>query len=191
MTPPPNANQHGVESSRQLNGDLRLAHLVAERLRINAQLTADLRDRTQLLDHLHGPFPLLSGKCLPRNHEPQPSQRSRPPRKLGRSRFYCLADSPVSLSGGPGCLDRFCHRPRYKAARLGVKGPSLEFGPFAPQLQRAVQRHAVEPSRHLTRERRYPPTRTPVLGCRHTWNDSAPTAIGSYGCTVMLPVRCT
>jgi len=129
---------------------LGLAHPVAERLRINAQLPADLCDRTptatrfrtQFQDHLHGPFPQLSGECLPRYHEPQPSQRSRPPRKPGRSR------SPTP------------RKPRCTGRRRSWSGPTeSSTSPRSP-------RSGCRPRRRCKRRSRSP---LPPTGRRARW----------------------
>src|ERR1700685_483052 len=62
--------------------DLRLINPVAERLCVDAEPMADPGDRPtrvpclrpQVEDHLHCPFPQLSGMRLPGYHEPQLSQ---------------------------------------------------------------------------------------------------------------------
>ena len=82
----------------------------SQRLRhpVDAELMADPGDRPtrvpclrpQLEDHLHCPFPQLSGMRLPGYHEPQPSQRSQPPRNPGQS-IPCLT-GPTGKIGPVG-----------------------------------------------------------------------------------------
>src|SRR5438552_6495352 len=80
--------------------DLCLIHPVTQSLGIYAETLADPGDRPtrvtclrpQLEDHLHCPFPQLSGMRLPGYHEPQLSQRSQPPTNPGRS----IVSLPVS-----------------------------------------------------------------------------------------------
>jgi hypothetical protein len=77
--------------------DLHLIHPVAKRLGVDAEPMANPGDRPtrvpclrpQLEDHLHCPFPQLSGMRLPGYHEPQLSQRSQPPRNPGQSSLSC------------------------------------------------------------------------------------------------------
>jgi len=83
-------------------------HPVAKRLDIDAEPVADPGDRptrfscfrTELEDHLHCPFPQLSGMRLPGYHEPQLSQRSQPPRNPGQSTIPCPAHYPSWLPAG-------------------------------------------------------------------------------------------
>jgi hypothetical protein len=99
-------------------------HPVAKRLGIDAEPVADPGDRptrfscfrTELEDHLHCPFPQLSGMRLPGYHEPQLSQRSQPPRNPGQSTIPCPAHYPSWLPAGG-----FDHR----AAAAGLNSARL------------------------------------------------------------------